>query len=313
MDATSRGGDALGADDKDEMVSRDSEWEKPKPKKGSIPTYKVNGTWVNIFDLLRSSDRLQCLCPAGASSENDWHFRVEKSKKSRLKKDADEFYDATYNKAKWLFQEWVKERTKKSSEDERNRRNEALIVLDTDIVTDDLPTRFKESLRLQDEIICETFARAPKTAPNSSVRQTAPLPSVVNEVEREKATQTLTFQAATCMPSENGIRMQHQLPDISASNPLPGGVLYDAEKFREARIFGVSSDVDKSFKLPVPFSHLFMDWVISEDIPRAKAVRFVKTLQAELEIFGEIECDFANMPQVWKTMMKLDTATLDKV
>jgi hypothetical protein len=313
-------------------------WEKPKPKKGCIPMYKVNGAWMNIFELLRSSERLRCFCPPSATSEADWQLRVEKSRKTRLKKEADEFYEASYKKAKWLFNEHRKDLV----EEELRQRREAIAVLDTDEVETDgdllLSRAFKEGLKVQDNLIRESFANAHQVAPNSSVRRTATLPPlVVNEVARENATRTLSFDfddinssssssTSKVAPLPPNYAASQETASASASAaasassarapssiPSSGGVERDSAKFREARVFGVSSDVDKSFKLPVPFKQLFMDWVISEDIPRAKAMRFIRTLQTELELFGELECDIATMPREWKTMTKLNTTALNKM
>jgi hypothetical protein len=180
---------------------------------------------------------------------------------------------------------------------------------------DYLPAAFTESLRLQEEIIRENVSNAPLIVPNSSVRQTANLPPVFDKACRQKANRNLTFLASNATDHHDGtISHQNLLSSSSASSSVrsTGGILYDHRRFREASIVGYSVDVDRSRKVPILFSRLFMDWVISEDVPREKAMRFVNTLQTELEMFGELECDFPTMPRVWKTMTKLSAETLKK-
>jgi hypothetical protein len=74
-------------------------------------------------------------------------------------------------------------------------------------------------------------------------------------------------------------------------------------------IEALENDGDERKNLPkLPFSDIFRHWIISENIPREAAMRFIKTLQYEDAVY-----DVPTMPASWVTLTGLNSAKVNQI
>lgn len=320
-------------------------WQSASKKRGVFPVYKINGRVLNVYDVVLRSKYRGDRSQLARLREGDWGLLGAK-KQSRLRNVADAYYEEQLRAARKSFlisarhDRAIREKAialansilcassltpemcnpvgppDPPHETDRTDDTGDNVVVPEDILSNDaaVPCHL-DPLPEGEKMSIQELAEALSRMRCDAERVAGPIAASAACVTSQQCMQEL--EAGTCRHDAAGesSRVECYSDDNDASNfphedggvvdlrPLPNE--YRPEEFAEADI---TEDPLGFIRTKLKFSEVFMDWVISEDIPREVAMRFIRTLKQE-----HAEYDLPRMPLCWESLTKLTTAKLRRI
>jgi hypothetical protein len=338
------------------MSFAEGNWERFAPvqlRKKELPTYKVNGVFWNVFELLAVHPTYN------GKLKNVWNRseppqlvfkKLPDMQRKRLTELANDVFKMKYDAAKFEHGRTNKKKSEllenvtspafdsdvigatqqveansnsnvsAAADDVLQHIRKINVVFDKEVngVEEVAENELQECFTLQAIIATEALASA-AASPCSSARKVMSLGAAVdlNELETQSATRRLMFNAAP--PSPTAVLESEDLDAVVTLIPPEQNlnrVQFSCSRFRSVepgvRVDDGKADLDDEFGFRITFREIFRDWVIDEDIPRATAMRFIRTLKDELPYLGNISEDIYDMPKTWPGLTKLYSAKLNQ-
>lgn len=254
-----------------------------------VPRYKMYGMWLTISEVLKQKplERGSQSQKIHAASTPEGWWNLPRRDRNRLLDSADAVYEQKFNCAKTVFAS-IRAQVQQDTSVHRSHNSPPRRDVDS-----------TEMLSVEvgaDDEMCREV-RGPSS----------PLQEVMSHHDSE----SVAINGACSLLSAETFAAP---PIVSATNPdsdrdaaIRQGTrhVYDSTLFRalDTTAYG-SHGPGNSFKLKIKFSEIFRDWVISEDIPRGKAMRLIKTLKKEHDD-GLLIVDLGDMNVSWEGLTKL--------